>query len=224
MSQSVNDRLKAELAELQATNKRSQILYVVLTLLVGGYLSWAYSQLAIIIDPEGMADAATGMAIDRIPVVSQKLQTAIQEAAPDLARTASDNVIEIIPMYRQRLESETKPIIDEVSGIIADAAIKQLLAASEEEPPSIIKKDMADSAATAVVVELDGILNASLDTPDEEGRTPRQSIEQSLDKLRSIDKELKMLRAGKGNPKERELLITWISLLTQAQDQAEMAQ
>lgn len=222
--QSLNERLNEELTQLQNTNKKSQMLYGILVVILGGYLGWAYSQLSILLNPEGMAEAATGMAIDQIPLVSQSLQDSIKESAPDLARTASDNIAEVIPMYRLRLESETKPVIDEVTGILADVAVRKLVAASDAGNSPFAKSEAINSASVAVVNELDTVLNDAMDTPSEEGVTPRQSIESSLSQLRSIDNKLNELHNGGGDPKERELLLTWINVLTQAQADSDAIQ
>ena len=59
-----------------------------LVVIVGGYLSWVNSQVNELINPEGIALAATGLAVEAVPQGGEYLHTAIVDGAPDIAPAA----------------------------------------------------------------------------------------------------------------------------------------
>ena len=210
------ERLEAELITLQTENKRGLYIGGGLVAFVAIYLIWAASQINILLDPEGMAEAATGVALENLPEVSQNLSESIKEAAPTVAQQTSAEIIEIVPIYRLQLEGEMKPIIDEVTGILADASIQSAIASIDKAQDSHLLRQKATSAATdAVISELDGVLIEVLNQKGEDGVTPQESIDIALKELKTIDSEIKKMRRGGGDPQERELLLTWLNIISQ---------
>ena len=180
------------------------------------YLIWASSQINVLLDPEGMAEAATGLAIENIPQISQNLSTTIKEAAPRVAQQTSSEILELVPMYRSNLEGEIMPIIDEVSAILAEVSVQSALQSIDKtQSLSSMKQEAAEAAAAAVMVQLDAVLIEALEQKGDDGVTPQDSINTSLSELKRLDVELRKLQTGKGDPQERELLITWINILSQ---------
>jgi len=210
------ERLERELKNLQAENKRGLFIGGGLLSIIMLYLFWASAQLNVLMDPEGMAEAATGLAIENIPQISQNLSDSIKEAAPRVAQQTSSEILELVPMYRSNLEGEIKPIIDEVSAILAEVSVQSALQSIEKtQSLSSMKEEAADAAAAAVMVQLDGVLLEALEQKGDDGVTPQESINKSLAELKRLDVELRKLQKGKGDPQERELLITWINILSQ---------
>ena len=210
------ERLEEELNELRAENKRGLFVSGTLLGVIAIYLLWATSQLNILLDPEGMAEAATGVAVESIPEVSKSLTLSIKEGAPAIAQQTSGELLELVPMYRNQLEGEIKPVIDEVAAILADSSIQSAIASIDKAQGSdILKQEAAAAATDAVIAELDGILIEALVQKNEEGTTPQESIDAALSGLRGIDKELKKMSKGGGNAQERELLLTWINIVSQ---------
>jgi len=213
----IKNLLEAELLEVQKANRWTRNVSIVFVLIVGVYLGWANAQVNVLLDPEGLADAATGVAVDSIPEASATLKATLIDGAPLLAGQASEAVVSLIPMYREQLEMETKPIVNDVAAILADAAVRAILKSTKTGENA--RSEAINAGADAVIVQFDNILQEAMDQPDDEGRTPRQAIESSVSQLSRIDKELKKIANGTGDAKERELLITWMNILTQYQDE-----
>ena len=87
-----------------------------------------------------------------------------------------------------------------------------------------MQQEALQAGADAVVDRVDAMLDESLDErPDDGGPTPRESIEASLAKLKTIDSGLDNIVKGKGDPQERELLLVWMNLLVQNEEAADAA-
>ena len=220
--------LKAELERTQAGTKRSMMIAVTLIVIVGGYLSWVNSQVNELINPEGIALAATGLAVEAVPQGGEYLHTAIVDGAPDIARAASQGVLDMLPSYRAVLEEELAPVIDEVCSILAVTAMDSVIRSTASEKGADAAQQVAlQKGADAVFVRLDTLFEEALDTPtsheDVEGPSPRETINEALAKLKTVDSGLKQIASGGGDAAERELLLTWMSLLTQYQDDANTA-
>ena len=210
------ERLQQDLEKVQAENQRSLYISGGLFAFIAFYLIWAGSQLNILLDPEGMAEAATGIAIESIPEVSATLTETIKDAAPSVAQQASEQVVDIIPMYREKVENEIKPIIDEVSGILAETSVHSVMASMEKvQNENTVKNIAVQKASENVIEQLDLVLKDALAQPGEDGTTPAESIEAALTELRSIDRELKKIKSGRGDSQERELLMTWLNIVSQ---------
>ena len=123
--------LENELQNVREQNMRSLMMGVGMALLVGVYLAWAASQVNKVMDPAGLAMAATGVAIEAVPEAADSLRTLVVDGAPDLAKAASQSVVGMIPTYRQVMEDELAPIVDEVTSILANTAVNAMVEASK---------------------------------------------------------------------------------------------
>ncbi len=215
--------LSAEADRMAEENRRSMILGAIAVLIVAVYLGWASMKVGQLLEPEGLALAATGAALEAVPEASQQLEQLLVDGAPDLARAASQMLVDAVPVYRQNLEAELAPVIDEVASIVAAAAVNEMVRAAKEGRE--LPQDMAlQAAADAVVQRLDAMWQEALDAPSVDGGVaPREAIEAALGRLRSIDRELALIARGRGDPVEREFLLSWMGLVTQLEDQANAA-
>ncbi len=210
--------LTAQLEQEKTSNRKSMrnggILIVIALCYLSG-MSWVASQF---LDPEGLALAAAGAAVDAVPAGAQQVRALVVDGAPDLARMGAQQVISQIPAYRQSLEGEIDPVIDQVCGVLADTAVKKM--ASETGDPKATNSDDAalDKAADAAVTQLDAALKDAMDAkdPDNENETPRHVIQGSLVSLKHIDVELQRVAKNGGDPAERDLLLAWLNVLSQA--------
>ncbi len=208
--------LAAQLEEERADNARSLKYSAVAVVCIGLYLTWISSVMGTFLDPEGLALAAAGFAVDAVPAAAAQVRSVVVEGAPDLARTGSEKVIEQIPSYREALQQEIDPVIDQVCGVLADAAVKKM-ADQTGDPNARYADDAAlDHAAEAAVASLDSLLTSTMDEKDEDGTSPRATIESSLGQLKHIDTELQRVAKKGGNPAERELLLAWLNVLGSA--------
>jgi hypothetical protein len=128
----------------------------------------------------------------------------------------------MIPTYRQVMEDELAPIIDEVNSILAVTAVQTMVAAAKTGE---IDESMAmEEAAAAVVTRLDTLFVEALNEPAEEnGPSPQDAIDAALGQLKTIDRGLARHASGRGDANERELLLAWISLLSQVEEDAQTA-
>lgn len=223
-TQEIIDLLQGELIQAKLHSRQSFRMVALIVTLVGAYLLWTGNQLSKMLDPVGVAEAATGAAIEAVPAAGDNLRLMVVEGAPDLARAGSQAVVDLIPTYRGVLEEELGPVVDEVCTILAQAAVHSMVESAGKAKPEAATRQALQDGANAVVARLDTVLEQALDEPTEHnGPSPRETIEQSLGKLQRIDAGLKRLAAGRGDPRERELVLTWISLLQQFDSEAEAA-
>lgn len=220
----VQGLLEEELEAVKQANKRSMIIGGVVLVLIGGYLLFANHQVKKIFDPEGLALAASGVALGAVPEAADALETIVVDGAPDIARTATQSILDMLPTYRMVMEEELDPVVDEVTGILAQATFRQMLRAGEAAKNPAGEQLALQAGADAVVERFDLIVQQGLDEPlEDHGHTPRQAIEASLGQLVTIDRGLKQVVRGKGDPRERELLLAWIDLIGQYHDTANAA-
>lgn len=215
---SVLDAVEADLATERQGNQRSMIIGGIAVLLVGGYLAVLHGQISRFLDPEELALAATGAAVDAAPGVEAQLRTLVVDGAPDIARSMSNAVVDAIPTYRQTLEDELKPVIDEVCAVLATTAVNRMLVA--EGGQETAQAEGLDAAADAVITRLDSLLNEAMSEPSQlDGPSPADLIETSIDKLTMVDRGLRRLARGGGDEAERELVMTLLGAIDASQAQ-----
>ncbi len=208
--------LSAQLDQERANNARSMKMSFGAVAFVGIYLIWVSSAVGAFLDPEGLALAASGFAVDAVPAAAAQIRAVVVDGAPDLARAGAEAVIDQIPSYRQSLEAEIDPVVDQVSAVLADAAVKKMTTQAGDANAKYADDAAYDKAAEAAMASLDGVLAEAMDEKDENGESPRSSIESSLTQLKKIDVELKRVAKKGGNPAERELLLAWLNVLGQS--------
>ena len=207
--------LEAELENERAANARSKKVGGVFVGFVAVYLTWISYAIGTFLDPAGLAEAASGFAIGAVPGAAQQIREMVVSGAPDLVKVGSDKLIEMIPGYRAEIQAEMDPVIDDVSGVLAEAAVAEMLK-SGGDPKAAYADDAAlAAAADAAALRMDGVLAGAMDKPDEEGLTPRSRIDASLTQLKSVDKELKRIAKKGGDPQQREILLAFLNVMQQ---------
>ncbi|GEM_PF-2690851 len=214
--------LEAELQNVREQNMRTLMLGVAMALLVGVYLAWAASQVNKVMDPEGIAMAATGVAVEAVPEAANSLRALVVDGAPELAEAASQSIVQMIPTYRQVMEDELAPIVDEVTSILTNTAVEAMVEAAKS---GAVDEGMAmEDAAAAVMTRMDALFAEGLNEPmEEDGPSPQDAINASLKQLKTIDRGLAKHARGTGDAQERELLLAWIGLLGQLDSEAQVA-
>lgn len=217
--------LEAEVAKERASNAMTMKVGGGFALFVGCYLSWMVWNVGTLLDPNGLALAASGFAIGAVPEASKEIRTLVIDGAPDLVRMGSDEILGLVPGYRAQLEGEINPVIDEVCGVIASAAVQKLASQGGAPDAKYTSSEALQAGADAAVARVDAILEDAMDLPDpeNEGITPRQRINESLKGLKKIDAQLKIMNKKGGDPAERELLVAWLGLVTSHVEESEKA-
>lgn len=217
----VHAAVEADLAAERQANQRAMIIGGIAALLVGGYLFFLHGQISRFLEPEELALAATGAAVDAAPDVEAQLRVLVVDGAPDIARSLSNAVVEAIPAYRGALEDELKPVVDEVSTLLATTAVNRMLAA--EGDADAARAAGTEEAAEAVVARLDTVLEEAMNEPSQlDGPSPADLIDASVDKLVVVDRGLRTLARGGGDQAERELVLTVLGAIDSAQAEADV--
>lgn len=216
--------LEAELIQAREQSGKSKRLALLMVGLIGAYLAWAGTQVNKMLDPEGIAQAATGLAIEAVPAAGENLRAMVVDGAPDLARSGTQAVLDLVPTYRVVLEDELSPVIDEVASILAQSVVHSMVKSAGKGKGNGATQAALDGGAAAVMLRLDTVMERGMDEPSEMGGpSPRETIEMSLGKLERVDAGLKRIASGNGDPKERELILSWISMLQRFDSEAETA-
>ena len=216
--------LEAELEAVRKQSAKTKKVVVAIVVLMGAYLGWAGSQVNKLLDPQGLAEAATGIALEALPGAGADLRGLVVEGAPDLARAGTQAVLDLLPAYREVLEEELTPVIDEVCSILAQAVVKSMIETGQKAKSEMATQTALQAGADAVFTRLDTVLDQAMQQPTEvDGPTPLQTISVAMEKLERIDAGLKRVAAGRGDAKERELILSWISLLQRFDADAETA-
>jgi len=218
----VHAAIEADLAAERAANQKSMIIGGIAALVVGGYLAFLHGQISRFLEPEELALAASGAAVDAAPDVEAQLRVLVVDGAPDIARSLSNSVVEAIPTYRATLEDELKPVVDEVSSVLATTAVNRML--ESEGDAASAQSAGTEEAAEAVVARLDMVLDEAMSEPGEmDGPSPADLIDASVEKLVVVDRGLQRLARGGGDQAERDLVLTLLGAIDQAHAEADVA-
>lgn len=217
--------LEAELTTVRASNGMTMKVGGGFALFVGCYLGWMTLNVSTLLDPHGLGLAASGFAIDSVPTASAEVRRLVIDGAPDLVRMGSDEILAMVPLYRAQLEEEIGPVIDEVCVVLANAAVSSLATKGGAPAATDTSSEALQAGADAAVARVDAIMQDAMDLPDEDadGITPRQRIGSSLKGLKKIDAQLKIMNKQGGDPRERELLVAWLGLVSSHVEESEVA-
>ncbi len=217
--------LEAEIAKERASNAMTMKVGGGFAVFVGCYLLWMTWNVSTLLDPHGLALAASGFAIGAVPEASGEIRKLVIDGAPDLVRMGSDEILAMVPGYRVQLEGEITPVIDEVCTVVASAAVHKLATQAGSPGATYTSSEALQAGADAAVARVDALLEDAMDLPDpdDEGITPRQRIDESLKGLKKIDAQLKIMNKKGGDPAEREFLVAWLGLITSHVEESDKA-
>ncbi len=215
--------LAAEVAKETAANGRTMKVGGGFAVFVGAYLLWVTYAISQLLDPTGLAQAASGFAIGAVPEAAKEVRALVVDGAPDLVRAGSDQIIAMVPGYRLMLQEEIDPVFHEVATVLASTAVTELATRAGDPNAKYTSSDALQAGADAAVARVDAILNDAMELPDEEGLSPRQHINAALVHLKKIDAQLKIIRGKGGDPRERELLVAWLGVVAQSNEAEEVA-
>jgi hypothetical protein len=218
--QDVVKRLELQVENEAKANKSFNIVAGIFVAFIALYLVWLSSAIGTLMHPAGLAEAAAGAALEAAPALSANMRELVVDGAPNLAQAASKAAVDMVPAYREALEAEMRPVIDEVSAVIAGAAIQKMAESGGDAGDDSALQEAADAA----VARLDTILDEAMDEPmGPDEPTPRQVIHKSLGQLETVDRGLKRLARGGGDEAERELVFAWLNVLQQHNEELDKA-
>jgi len=210
----ISDELEVSLARNAQENTRLLALGGILALLITGYLAWITVEVNRLMRPKPIGEVIAGMALEVEPEITGHIRELVIDGAPDIARSTSNALVDLIPEYRRILEVEMRPVVDEVCAVLAQTAVSRMI---ETGDTSGIGQSIAlQAGADRAVARLDRVLEEALDAPSEnDGPTPRNVIETTLEHLVVVHRGLERLARGHGDPQERELVMAWLNVLAQ---------
>ena len=127
-----------------------------------------------------------------------------------------------MPTYREVLEAELKPVMDEATMVMAGAAVHTML--KSERPEKMAEQESLEAAADTLVERLDRVFEDALhERADIDGPTPAELIDQSVDRLVVVDRGLRRLARGGGDAAERELVLTVLGVIDGVQQEQNAA-
>ncbi len=224
MSNNVIEQLLLE--ELEREKKSSRMSYIVIALLILFvliYVSWLGSRVKLLLDAEGLAYTATGLAVESAPDIRAQLEATLVDGAPDIAHWVSEQIVSSIPAFRLYIEEQVGPVVDEAAREMVEAAVVSLTKKAKDD--SVFEGKETAELANALIAEFETGLELALDEEDDEGSSPRKRIAASLESLTEIDRELQILAKNRAltptQQKERELLIEWLQLIVSMEGHVE---
>jgi hypothetical protein len=207
--------LVSELHKEQKATRLSYIVSAVLVVFVMLYTSWLGSRINLLLEPEGLALTASGLVQEATPQIGADLEATLVDGAPEIARSVSQSIVDAIPTFRVYVEEQLGPVIDTTAEEMAAAAVAKL--SERVANHEMVEGRETAELANAIVDEFRAGLDLALDEADEDGETPRERIEASLESLEKIDRELKILARGRSltdtQQQERDLLMAWLQMI-----------
>lgn len=214
-SQDLKSILETDLQKARKANQTSMIVSGIIVVLISGYLLFVNSIIKQFLDVQQLSDALEGIAIDNIGGASMAVQQMIVEQAPSLVEVASDQLItQLIPKYRQELEIQFEPSIDEVSQQIAIVAVTSLNKSKASNPDANAAEAKTETARI-MKEEIQGVFKKTLSEKDADGNSPQDSINRSLIHLKSMQENLDKIADGKGDPKKTDAILTLFQVIGQ---------
>jgi len=215
------DLVEREIQATQASARRLWLGGAVLIVIVIGYMSWIFSQLRPWTDPEEVALVLQQTALDQLEPLSESLETALRDSAPDLTRQVTQTVIKSIPELRKEIEKHGGKVADELVEYI-DGHIGELI----DQVIRDYKKDIEDVIPLLETKEGTAKFRKIMEDACRESVLPSldAQIQDYLDAIRAVRRKLERLQSAPDltpeEKMEREIIATWAIFLDQAINEA----
>jgi hypothetical protein len=138
-------------ARTRMGNTMTLVVGVLILGALGAYFTYGYIQIADVLEPKKLVDAAETFIEDRIPEVRKTLEAEVDKSAPIWAESLSKQAQSSLPSVREKLETY---IVEQVDSTLADT-----VSLTEDHFRSMLKdkrqvlengfKDLANSPALA---------------------------------------------------------------------------
>lgn len=216
--------LEAEAIAAERRVKITAIVGVVLAVLITGYMIWIQRAIEQSMQPDVIADVATGAAVNMIPEIGEDVRRGLIDAAPQVARTLTGALIDAVPVMRHRLEDSIVVMTDDMAKASAEdvgGRLDQLLTGRAGAPEAAL-----EGALAALIDDLDrevygpATSKRKMEPDDKAGIFT--SMRDSADQLRRINDRLRAL-ANNAAPNADEaamkrLITTWLGVVSPADE------
>ncbi len=191
-AQTARDYLQTDFLTLHRQRKRTAILSIVLVLLVFCYMTWLYSAVRHMTQPDNLADAMAGFVEVSLPDWKRSAKNVIQTEAPRVARYVGDTVVrELPPVLRTAIETMVVQYTQDIAETAVkhlDAAFADLVSGAREELKQAAETGLDQDQAALMAKALDRQLQRAA---AEESKNPFD--ESVLEKLHKSQKALASL-------------------------------
>ena len=128
MSNTTNDYLASETAELQKSFKMGLVAMALITVLLLGYFHWMKSMLTEIIAPQSLSTLMVSEVRRNLPTARIALQTNLTAAAPEVIEFVANGVLdEALPMMSESARALFREYSRELAGFGKLAAVQSFL-------------------------------------------------------------------------------------------------
>ena len=199
--------VEKELVESRASLRRTQVVGVVLSLFVIGYMGYLTSGFRANLEPKGAAQVATGIAAQRLDDMEPQFASYIHEQVPAMIRKAPDELISRLPEYRKTIEERVDTVLRQQAEQGSTQLNKQLddfLTAHKDEVGSLLKNGQDPAYLEKFGGELEQSFQSFLNEQKIGDETIQQKLTSTLTALKQVSTRTARLASNKGlNPSEK---------------------
>lgn len=118
----LKEQLTSELNEWRKSKKTTLLITCILLPVMVAYMSWMYTSVKSLLEPEGIATMISARIQYQIPKLANQISSGLKADAGKNVHKLSEMVLDSLPLLRKRAEG----FIDESADKIADAAEEEL--------------------------------------------------------------------------------------------------
>jgi len=198
------NEVHAQAEAMRIKSDRTLKIYVIVGILLVGYLFWAFHRIVNFIEPSSLAQNTGEIALGKARDLIADGESLAKSKAPELIREAENNVIHAVPEFRATLETKlrteiahyVKVALEEGDQVLVEELAKipdapQLMAAAPKDPDAAAKlygevrkaimarKDVKSSLAETMT-ELNKLRDRLRKIKDNHNLTPSERAERHL--------------------------------------------
>ena len=209
----LNGRLDVRAERLMTANRRAVLSSALFIIIVAVYMVWTGEKLKHAFQPDSVADAATGVARDSIPLAAEGLQLMLEDGAADISESFGDSLLEGLPLYREDLVVDLDPAMQALAELMADRMISELLSTPTTEISKAVEGPEQEAVWGRALRALDQRLSLSIAGADSLSR-----VEAAQKSSEITARGLRRLEEGRLSDHDREILLTWLSVIGHQSD------
>ncbi len=224
---SARDYLVNDFKSLHKQRRNVAIGSIVLVVVVFGYMTWLWSAVRYIVQPDNLASAMAGYVETSLPDWKRSAKAVVKEEAPKLAKFMGNAVVtDLPPVLRTAIENMVMEYTAEIAGIATknlNSAFEDMLTGAKEQlrqaATSGVEEEQAAIMARALDQQIDKASKAESANPFDEQLALK--LEKSQQALTKLNDKLERLLDPKREPDtrrgklERRFMVTFWRFMQQ---------
>lgn len=224
---SARDYLVSDFQALHKQRRNVAIGSIVLVLVVFGYMTWLWSAVRYIVQPDNLASAMAGFVETSLPDWKRSAKAVVKEEAPKVAKFMGDAVVtQLPPVLRTAVETMVMEYTVEIAGIATknlNDAFEDMLTGAKEQlrqaATSGVEEEQSAIMARALDQQIEKASKADTANPFEEPLALK--LEKSQQALTKLNDKLEKLLDPKHEPDtrrgklERRFMVTFWRFMQQ---------